>query len=200
MRPRRFLEAVDAEERLQVATRHQWPQDWSSDGRYLLYIETANFTDGDLYALPMSGADRTPIPVATTPFSEMTGSFSPDGRWVAYDSTRSGRDEVVIQSFPNPSQVMQVSRAGGRTPRWSADGTEVFFLGLDGTMMAASITATAAGLKPGIPAVLFQTRLGLFPGIVQFDVDRSGRFLMDIGNQAAPPIRLLLNWKPGAPN
>ena len=185
------------EERLQESTHDQWPLDWSRDGRFLLYIDSTTFLNGDLFALPLTGADRTPIPIATTTFSEMTGSFSPDGRWVAYQTARSGREEVVVQSFPNPSQSMQISSAGGRTPRWSAGGNELFFVAPDGMLMVASIAATTTGVKAGTPSVLFQTGLGDYAGIRQFDIDRNGRFLMDMGNQSAPPIRLLLNWKPG---
>lgn len=166
-------------EHVQYSTSNQWPLDWSDDGRFLLYLETLDFSNGDLYALPMSGDDRTPVPIAATSFSEESAAFSPAGRWVAYSTDRSGRDEIVAQSFPDSSRSIQLSLAGGRTPHWSTDGREVVFVA---------------------PVALFQTQLGDQWGIAPYDLDKNGRVLMDRGNQPAPPIRLLLNWMPAGSN
>ena len=196
----RSLSGSGRDAQLQTAALHQWPLDWSRDGRYLLYIESPNYLKGDLFALPMTGADRKPIPIATTPFAEVGGSFSPDGRWVAYQTDRSGRPEIVVQPFPDPSRgVTQVSVGGGASVRWSRDGRALFFLAPDGKMMTTTIEATATGFRPGIPTPLFQTAAGYWFGIAQFDLNPEGHFLIDMG-QPAPPIRLLLNWKPRAIN
>jgi Tol biopolymer transport system component len=183
----------------QDADRNFWPLDWSRDGRHLLYLEAPDVMRGDIYALPMTGPDRTPIPVAATPFEEMNGAFSPDGAWVAYQTNQSGRQEIVVQAFPDAAKgSVQVSVNGGATPKWSPDGRELYFMAPDGKLMATVIAATDAGAKSEIPRSLFQTAAGYWFGIPQYDVDRQGRFLMDIGGHPAPPIRLLLNWKPGA--
>jgi serine/threonine protein kinase/Tol biopolymer transport system component len=189
------------EERLQESSKHQIPLDWSRDGRFLLYLEgtTVAIYDGDLFALPMTGADRTPLPIATTPFTELSGRFSPDGRWVVYETHQSGRPEIVVQPFPDASAgAVQVSVQGGSTPRWSADGRELYFMARDGTLMAADVTVSGARFEAGVPRPLFRSTALNWFGWFQYDVDRTGRFLMSVATDATPPIRLLLNWKPAA--
>ena len=94
-----------------------------------------------------------------------------------------------------------VSTAGGITPRWRADGKELFYVNSAGAMMAAPITVTGATLEPGTPVVLFPTRI--YGGGVdnqqnrQYDVAPDGRFLINtVLDAAAAPITLLQNWRP----
>ena len=107
----------------------------------------------------MSG-DRTPKAYLSSKHSELNGTFSPDGRWVAYQSDASGRYEVVVRPFPNKDPAQTISRDGGMYPRWRGDGKELFFVSPDGTMMAAGFDATN-GLPQGVPQALFQKRLGV---------------------------------------
>ena len=188
--------------RLQESSQHQIPLDWSNDGDFLLYSESTRgvLADGDLFALPMRGAARTPLPIATTAFQEKDGRFSPDGRWVAYETTHSGRPEIVVQSFPDASAgAVQVSVQGGSTPRWSADGRELYYMADDGSLMAAEVKASGKRFEASVPRALFRSSALNWFGYFQFEVDRAGRFLMSVVAQA-PPIRLLLNWKPGGTN
>jgi Tol biopolymer transport system component len=92
--------------------------DWSADGKYILYEETDPKTKGDLWVLPTFG-DRKPIRYLATPFNERTAAFSPDGRWIAYTSDESGTNQVYVQSFPVSSRKYQVSagRPSGQLPR-----------------------------------------------------------------------------------
>ena len=113
-----------AEEPLVEQPDQEWALDWSNDGRHLLYESPDQRDRWDLFALPMSGADRTPVAVAITPFRELTGKFSPDSRWVAYDTRESGRSEIVVQPFPQGGERLAVSTEGGSNPRWSLDGTD----------------------------------------------------------------------------
>ena len=107
-------------------------------------------TGWDVWALPMSGAnasptgrnnqemlgDHKPLPIVNAPFEERQGQFSPDGRWVAYQSNESSRSEIYVQPFPGVSGgKWQVSKAGGTQPRWRHDGKELFFISLDGKLM-----------------------------------------------------------------
>ncbi|MEQ1731003.1 MAG: hypothetical protein ABL982_21755, partial [Vicinamibacterales bacterium] len=157
--------------------------------------------------------DRTPGVFLKTPFNERQGQFSPDGRWVAYQSNESGRDEIYVRSFAGPAASgagapaaggqWQVSTAGGTFPRWRADGRELYYLDPNGAMMAAPITVTGAMLAPGAPVVLFPTRV--YRGGVdlqqgrQYDVTRDGRFLINtVLDEAAAPITLIQNWTPDA--
>ena len=84
----------------------------------------------------MSG-DRTPKVFLSSKHSEMNGTFSPDGRWVAYQSNASGRYEVVVRPYPNKDPAQTISHDGGKFPRWRGDGKELFFVSPDGTLMAA---------------------------------------------------------------
>ena len=159
--------------------------------------ETVTITDGDLLALPMTGSARTPLPIATTRFYENGGRFSPDGRFVAYQTNQSGRPEVVVQPFPDASTgAVQVSVQGGSTPRWRADGRELYFMAPDATLMAVEVTISGTRFDAGVPRPLFRSAALNWFGWFQYDVDASGRFLMSVATDAAPPIRLLLNWKP----
>jgi Tol biopolymer transport system component len=86
-------------------------------------------TGNDIWALPIGGADRKPFPVVQTKFNEHSGQFSPDGKWIAYMSSESGRYELYVQLFPGPGGKTQISASGGRSPRWRRDGKEMFYVG-----------------------------------------------------------------------
>jgi serine/threonine protein kinase len=175
------------------------PLDWSGDGRYLLYRNSdADYRSSDVRALPMSGDDRTPIAVADSPFEERMAVFSPDGRWVAYDSDRSGRFEIMVRAFPELGEEFPVSTDGGIAPQWSADGAKIYFGAPDGTMMAAQVATTSAGFEAARPVPRFATRIGLQAFNQQYAVTKDERFLVySIRADAAPtPITLVLNWKP----
>jgi eukaryotic-like serine/threonine-protein kinase len=88
------------------------PQDWSKDG-FLLYFKVDAKTGRDLWALPITGTDRKPRAVANTSYDEVAGQYSPDGRWVTYETNESGQFEVVVQSFPEPNGKWMVSTNGG---------------------------------------------------------------------------------------
>jgi hypothetical protein len=137
-----------------------------------------------------------------TNFGELWAQFSPDGRWVAYQSNETGRYEVVVRPFPGPGPRVPVSVAGGAYPRWSADGRELFYIAPDGTLMTARVSATDVAFSVGTPEALFQTRrFGAGATVAgrsaQYDVTPDGRFLINTEtDSAAPPITLLLNWRP----
>ena len=188
-----------AEQPLLAAPGNQWPEDWSSDGRYLLYFD-ADQHNGDLMALPLAGADRTPISVATTEFTETTGAISPDGHWAAYDTNESGSFEVVVQAFPAAKGKWQVSTAGGGRPRWSRDGRELYFISADSKLMAAPVRVTGSGVEVGTPVALFQ--MSPISALLRapFDAGADGTFVVaeTVKLAKTPPIVVVLNWKPGA--
>ena len=180
------------------------PLSWSSDGQYLLYASQNPNTGGDLWALPLTGG-RTPFPIVQTPFEEAEGQFSPDGRWVAYQSNASGSTQVYVRSFPKAGGEWQVSTSGGTQPRWRIDGKELFYVAPDGRLMAAPITVGGdrQTLEPGAPMALFQARLATGANIplgalstAQYAVAPDGRFLMNVAlnDTAASPITVVLNW------
>jgi Tol biopolymer transport system component len=148
--------------------------------------------------------DRKPFPFLSTPFNEQQGVFSPDARWVAYQSDESGRYEVYVRPFPGPGGQWQISTEGGTSPRWRADGKELYYVAPDLKLMAAVVVTQNAAqgptLTPGTPEAMFQTHIVQAPSKPQYDVARDGRFLIDteLENTSTEPIHLLQNWKPPA--
>jgi dipeptidyl aminopeptidase/acylaminoacyl peptidase len=176
------------------------PCDWSRDGRFLVYYVPNPTSGTDLWVLPAD--TRVPFNFLRTEANEVWGQFSPDGRWMAYQSNETGRYEIYVRPFPSGGGPIPISTAGGVYPRWSRDGTELYFIAPDAKMMAASIRTTGTTFDAGVPAALFQTRrLGGGSNVIgrshQYDVAADGRFLINVDTEVtATPITLLLNWKP----
>jgi Tol biopolymer transport system component len=178
------------------------PVDFSLDGRFLLYRVTDPKTNFDLWVRPMSGEEK-PFPLVKTVSDETNGQFSPDGRWVAYDSNASGRSEVYVQPFPPMGGLSQISFEGGAQPRWNSNGKEIFFISLDSKMMAAPVDLSRDGksLVSRTPVALFPVRLAVGPVVPalnqQYAVSPDGqRFLISVDESDTPPITLIYNWKP----
>jgi Tol biopolymer transport system component len=176
--------------------------DWSLDGRYLLY--TVRTTSLDLFALPdpLGTGERKPIPVANSGFNETQGQFSPDGRWVAYASDESGRYGIYVVPFPpgdGRTGKSPVSSAGGLQPRWRADGKELYYLGSDGTVMAVD-TQTDPVFQATTPHALFRSPTVAYASSELYDVTRDGKkFLMVKGLVGEPssPVTVVVNWETG---
>jgi len=178
-------------------TKHA--NDWSRDGRFIVYDDHNEKRRQDLYILPMSG-ERKPVPFMVTDADETEAAFSPDGKWIAYSSDESGRRDVYVRDFA-PERVpaigavkVPISNAGGYKPRWHPNGKELFYLALDGTMTSVPVT-TANTFEPGTPRALFKTAAtGFFP----YDVSPDGRFLVNTLSNTAnqqSPITVVLNWQ-----
>lgn len=141
-----------------------------------------------------------------TPFDEREGQFSDDSKWIAYQSDESGRVEVYVQPFPRPGGKWQISTNGGAQPRWRRDGKELFYISLNGQMMAAPIPLDPKGqaVEPGTSVALFprqiaEDRVLGSTNKHQYAVTRDGqRFLIASVKEetASLPIMLVLNWKP----
>ncbi len=175
------------------------PTSWSADGKFILFTSIGSKTRADIWVLPMTG-ERKPYLFLQTDYAESEAVFSPDGRWVAYRSNESGRDEIYVKPFPGPAGRWQVSTGGGTFPKWRRDGKELFYMGDDDKIMAAEIRMKGAALEVGAVRVLFQTRAARQgPGGV-FDATGDGqRFLVNTlaVEQFASPITLVVNWPAG---
>jgi Tol biopolymer transport system component len=147
--------------------------------------------DFDLWTLSMSG-DRMRRVFVSSKQSELDATFSPDGRWVAYQSNASGRYEIVVRPFPNKDPARTISRDGGRYPRWRGDGKELFFVSPDGTMMAAGFDATN-GVSQGVPQPLFATQIRVGDNR-PYAVDKNGqRFLLKVAPD--PQFVVVMDWR-----
>jgi eukaryotic-like serine/threonine-protein kinase len=181
-------------------TLPRWACDVSPDGSVLLYQELSAATRGDLKVVSLSGEPRPRAYIASS-FDEDEGSFSPDGRRVAYVSDESGRKEVFVASFPDPSQRIRVSSDGGTQPRWSRDGRELYFVSKGETMMAAPFEPSS-GVPTAPPKRLFDVPISYsFRSHVplRYDVAPDGRFLIIVraSKTPQPPLVLVLNWQAG---
>jgi Tol biopolymer transport system component len=192
------------EERLVESRDSLTPQDWSPDGKFLLYLvnsnELSSKTRLDLWVLPMTG-DRQPAPYLSTPFHEARGQFSPDGKWVAYTSDESGATEVYVQSFPAGGARLPVSSKGGDWVRWSRDGREMFYVAADRRVMAVDVRPMSGSLELGTPKALFTIPVALAtPSLAPYTYDvmpNGQRFLVvvPVGDSASRSMMVILNWR-----
>lgn len=171
--------------------------DWSSDGRYLIYTKVDPQTKGDIWALanPTDPARRKPLPVLRTEFSEHGASLSADGRWIAYISNETGRDEIFVRPFaPHSGEVSgaggkwRISHEGGISVQWRQDGRELFYMKPDRALMSVEI-ATQPVFRAGAQRSLF--RAG--PWRVTPDGSRFLVLAQD-PNEKAAPFAVVMNW------
>jgi len=193
-----FLKSVDGvsgAEELFPTEAHANPQDWSRDGRYILYA-TGGDGQGDLwYVERTAGGWSDPRVFLQTPAAERAAAFSPNGRFVAYVSNESGRDEIHVRPFPPGEGRWQISRRGGAQPVWSRAGSELFYV--EGDTLTAVAVETASDFAAGEPRSLFsQAHLGGLYPVPNYDVHPDGnRFiLVDEGANAKASIQIVQNW------
>lgn len=177
---------------IQTAASEQSAGGWSRDGRYFSYvIEDATENNFDIWILPEFG-DRKPFPFLETQYNEVNGVFSPDGKWIAYESNESGIYEIYVVPFPRGSGKWQISKNGGVSPNWRKDGKEIIYQTSDNSKLMSVEVNTDQGFEIGIPIALFQiSRSG--PGAISAD---GQRFLIAIPDKAVDeqPITLITNW------
>jgi eukaryotic-like serine/threonine-protein kinase len=177
--------------------------DWTADGRFLLYQEDSAQTKTDLWMMPMSG-DRKPMRILGTPFSESEATVSPDGRWMAYTSDESAGRQVYVQTFPPSGRKWKISNSRAAAhPRWRSDGKQLFF-DSSGTLTVVDIQPSPQGgeFRPGVPLGLFQGLVNITPH--NFDVADLGRRFLVVTSpqstlQGVPPIVVTVNWTSGLP-
>jgi serine/threonine protein kinase len=200
---RKATGGTGSEQVLLATPQQKVANDWSKDGRFLLYTNIDPKAVASLWVLPLDGGK--PSKIVQTDFNAGWGQFSPDGKWIAYASTDSGRWEIYVQPFPGPGARSPVSTSGGVMTRWSSDGHELFYIAADDRLTAVSIRPASDGqaVAVGTPVSLFATRVG--GALQQTDINppyvvaRDGRrFLMStvVDDANTSPITVILNWKP----
>jgi hypothetical protein len=174
-----------------------YPLAFTRDGKYLLYAVQTRANSGTLYALPLQG-DRTPRQLLHNAGTQVPAEVSPDGRWLAYTSLETGRREVFVTSFPDAAGQWQVSTNGGESPRWRADGKELFFVNGD-RFAATEVVPRADRFDSGalrqlfeihVPAPQLGTRSTYAP------THDGQRFLFNTwdAKAALSPIVVVVNW------
>jgi serine/threonine protein kinase len=180
------------------------PTDWSRDGRFILYRSSDPTTGYDIWALPVEkgGTPGKPVPIVRTAFEERDAQFSPDGKWIAYESNESNRFEIYVQQFPTAKAKIPISTNGGEQVRWAPNGKELFYIALDGRLMSVPIRIAPDGqsIDPGAPTPLFSTRVGgasQGASRQQYMISPDGqRFLMNtLVQDSVAPITVILNWR-----
>ena len=149
-------------ESLLTREHQQWPTSFSPGGDWLAFSELHPETGRDIWMLPLQG-DRSPTPFLVTAANERMARFSPDGRFVAFVSDDSGRDEVYVLPFPGSGPKASLSPGGGTAPMWSRDGRRLFYQRAP-QMLAVDIRYGPT-LSASAPTVLFE-------GIYSDDSDR----------------------------
>jgi eukaryotic-like serine/threonine-protein kinase len=184
------VESDTAETLLAPTGTVQAATDWSRDGRWILFHQRDPGGTLDLWALPLFG-ERKPIQITRTPFfSEYHARFSPDARWIAYQSDESGRWEIYLQAFQGSGEKRRVSVNGGSQPCWRADGKELFYLSSDSKLVAVAVQP-GADLSLGDSHSLFLPKAN----VLGYEASPDGqRFL--IATSAGTPAQstIIMNW------
>ena len=181
------------------------PVSWSPDGRFLLYLVTADGVRFDVWAAPLYD-DRKPFSLLASSFNESWATFSPDGRWIAYQSNESGRDEVYVIPFSGSltsgrtAGKWQVSARGGETPTWRGDGQELFYVSPAGTLMATVVDGRGATFTIGDERPLFTIPAGA-PVRLRYAAASDGQRFLTIAptepstpSPETPPTVVVVNW------
>jgi serine/threonine-protein kinase len=187
--------------RLTTSPNAQYPASWHPSGRLLAFAEARPQTGADLLILPVEGDEErgwkpgTPTVFLSGPFAEQQPRFSPDGRWLAYESNESGTVEIYVRPFPGPGGKSPISTGGGTNAVWSRVRRELLYLAPDGRIMLVPYTAAGDAFQAEKPRVWSETRVQVRPNIgPSFDLHPDGeRVAMAPGTEAtAGPTHLTL--------
>jgi WD40 repeat protein len=186
-----------------VIKSNDWktPLSVSPDASFLLYSTVGGETKGDLWLLPLRD-HRKPVVFLHTEFDEPDGRFSPDGHWIAYVSNESGRYEVYVRPFlpdalgeslSSIGNKQLISNGGGFGPRWREDGKVLYYIDLDGRLMAVEVS-TGAAFRAGVPSALFPT-----PAMTEWAPSPDGKHFLFLVTEARGqvPFTIVLNWRAG---
>jgi Tol biopolymer transport system component len=171
------------------------PTNWSRDGSRLL---VRTFTAGGNWDVWMASPENAAPPhqVVATQFNDQWARFSPNGQWIAYQSSESGRPEIYVQSA-NGGGKWQVSTRGGVQAHWRADGAELFYQGLDQMLMAVPISAGAT-FEAGTPTQLFRVELPATAlGAIQWYPSADGKkfiVITPLRGGERPHFTIVTNW------
>ena len=168
--------------------------DWSRDGKYILFQDVELTADWDIWYVSLDG-ERAKKPFVKTEFSEANAVFSPDGRWVAYQSDESSRNEVYVRSFPTGDGKWQVSTGGGRSPLWDKTGSAIYYNTEQG-VMATAVNGSGAGFSTGDTKLVFRNPSQA--GLQLHGVTADGKRILVSHlptSQVTMPLTLVTDWR-----
>jgi eukaryotic-like serine/threonine-protein kinase len=177
-----------------VLSSEDFPTDWSAESRLVVLHTLGSATGWDIGTMSVETGKRAPL--LQTQANEIQGRISPDGHWIAYTSDESGQWEVYVQPLPLTGNLWQISINGGSQPSWRRDGQELFFLGADRRLMAASVK-TSGTFSRDTPHPLFDTRMRptFTPFPFNYATTDGQRFLVNsMPEGATPTITVISNW------
>jgi serine/threonine-protein kinase len=193
----RPADGTGSEQQLTSSIPAQFAMSFSPDGKQLVITDSSG--GGDLQLLSME-KKAPPMPLVSTAFTEGLAEVSPDGRWLAYQSNESGRDEVYVRPFPNVNGGRwQVSSNGGSKPLWARSGRELFYIDGAGALVTVGVQATG-GFSVGSATRLLETRFFSALQARSYDVSPDGaRFLFiketpTATSASSPNIVVVLHW------
>ena len=197
-------DGAGGDERLIESDIQILPMSWTPDGRSVVYQVNKPNSGRDVFSVEVSG-DRKPVPVLNSPFNQSHPQVSPDGKWVAYHSNETSRNEIYVRPFPSGAGKWQVSAGGGEFARWRSDGRELFYMSANtrGKMMAVNVRSGGSRFASDAPRALFDTGYVNLPHTGNYHtyaVSRDGqRFLIprppaSAVADAAPLVAVVLNW------
>lgn len=181
---------IGPESPLLAESTESWVKIWSKDGRYIAYENRSQ-----IRILPLFGG-RKSIPFVESPYEKHQPHFSFDTKWLAYSSAESGAFQIYVASFPAGDQKRLISTNGGVAPGWRKGGKELYYLSLDGKVMAVDLTL-GPRVESGNPRMLFDTGIIAPSAITEhYAVTADGqRFLVQLPvDTNAPPIHVITNW------
>jgi serine/threonine protein kinase len=203
----KWVDGPGKDEMLVTDSNNKFPSQWTRDG-YIVYTVRTAQTGLDISYVPLEG-DRKPVKILQAKFDEAQGEISPDGKWMAYMSDETNMREVYVVRFPSGERPVRISTAGGEQPRWNGDGSELYYVTLDGKMMFVPVKTTA-GPKPtlehGMPRSLFDSKIDFPPNTraFQYDVTPDGKRFVVATKASSDPrpvgpfaLTVVTNWTPG---
>lgn len=187
------VSGVDSAELLLPAKEGQLPHDFSPDGRRLLFSRRDAMSRTNLWTMDLARNEQ-PRPYLVAPGDQHSGTVSPNGRWAAYVSSASGREEVYVSAFPNAGATVLVSAGGGREPRWARNGRELFYRSRDG-MISVTVHAASTFRVRERRRLFDDDQYATTVGRAGYDVHPdSERFLMVQRPPSGGELVVLLNW------
>jgi Tol biopolymer transport system component len=184
---RKAVRGAEPEQLLFASGQDKYATDWSADGRFILYE-----CENDVWVLPLFGS-RQPYPFLQSEFEESGAKFSPDDRWVVYESNESGQSEVYVAAFPEPGRKWQVSRDGGMLPGWPREAGAITYVGLEEVMTRVDVRAEGSSFEVGTTRNLFGV-WGSTGGCWSAD-GRGGILIVPTVENEARHLVLVLNWQ-----